>query len=54
MDRIIGYARARGLSAIVGRVLRENQRMIDLCRQLGFALAPAEGEAAVLDVRLDL
>jgi acetyltransferase len=36
MRRIIDYARARGLSEVVGDVLRENRTMLKLCEVLGF------------------
>ena len=36
MEHVIDYARQRGIDEIVGDVLRENQPMLALCRQLGF------------------
>ncbi len=36
MERVIDYARDRGIQRIVGDVLRENQPMLALCQQLGF------------------
>ena len=40
MQKIIAYARSRGLGEIFGDVLAENETMLDLCRRLGFAVTP--------------
>lgn len=37
MQRMIDYARKRGLREIYGLVLRENQSIRQLCRALGFS-----------------
>src|SRR5208282_3716622 len=39
MQLMIEYARAEGLSCVRGQVLQENTTMIQMCRQLGFAVA---------------
>ncbi len=39
MTRLIGVARQRGIGALVGDVLRDNEAMLDLCRHLGFVIA---------------
>ncbi len=52
MDWIIRYARAEGLHRIKGQVLRENVRMLKMCRELGFTVTPAASENDVLDVSL--
>ena len=36
MRRLIDHARRRGLGEIFGHVLRENARMLGICRRLGF------------------
>ena len=36
MQQIIGYAKARGIKQVFGDVLAENQRMLNLARDLGF------------------
>ena len=36
MHRLIAHARRRGVGEIVGHVLRENGRMLGICRRLGF------------------
>jgi acetyltransferase len=38
MDAIIDYAKGRGYRELWGSIARENQRMLDLVRQLGFRL----------------
>jgi acetyltransferase len=44
MDQIIAYAKARGIRQVFGDVLAENQRMLNLARDLGFTLkSMAEG-----------
>jgi len=44
MDQIIAYAKKRGIRQIFGDVLAENQRMLNLARDLGFELRSlAEG-----------
>ncbi|MCW5771548.1 MAG: bifunctional acetate--CoA ligase family protein/GNAT family N-acetyltransferase [Rhodospirillaceae bacterium] len=40
MDRIIDYAKSRGIRQIFGDVLVENQRMLNLARDLGFTVSP--------------
>ena len=39
MELLIEVARARGLKAMVGHVLASNQAMLELCAELGFAIA---------------
>jgi acetyltransferase len=48
-DRLIEHARSRGISRLVGIVLRENTRMLKLARAMGFEFDPAEPAAS--DVR---
>lgn len=43
MNRLIDYARARGIREIFGDVLEDNAVMRALCRTLGFSEAPADG-----------
>ena len=38
MVRILDYAKARGVGEVFGDVLRENHKMLDMCRALGFAI----------------
>ena len=39
MQLIVDYARADGLAAIAGQVLRENATMLAMCGALGFKIA---------------
>jgi acetyltransferase len=54
MRRIIAYGRARGLPLIYGEVLRENEAMLHVCRELGFTFHDLPDEWDVVEVRLDL
>jgi len=47
MTRLIEIARLRGLSELFGDVLRENEPMLKMARELGFALSPHPEEAGV-------
>jgi len=53
VNLLIGIAREKGLDEIVGTVLSDNERMLRLCRRLGFTtrLAPSGVSKAIL--RLD-
>ena len=48
MSRLLEIAKARGLVEIVGSVLRENEPMLKMCRELGFAIGeyPEDPEIA--------
>jgi acetyltransferase len=48
MNRLIAIARQRGIGKLVGEVLRENEPMLQLCRELGFAIVPQPDDPAVL------
>jgi acetyltransferase len=53
MERLIAVARERGVSRLVGEVLRENGPMLDLMRSLGLRqMAGPEGD--VVRVEIDL
>ena len=54
MQRMIEYARLRGLKTVHGQVLAENTTMLRMCRQLGFAIAddPHSKEIKVVTLRL--
>jgi len=54
MQLIIEYAKSEGLKAISGDVLKENTVMLDMCRQLGFAVKSDPVEHGLCDVRLVL
>lgn len=52
-EKIIRYCRSRGTQTLVGDVLKENSRMLDLTRQLGFTLSRSE-EPGIMRVALEL
>jgi len=54
MQLIIAYARAKGLRAIEGQVLRENEPMLHMCRDLGFAIGEDPDAPYVCNARLTL
>lgn len=54
MDWIIRYARAEGLRRMKGQVLRDNVRMLKMCRELGFKVVPVEEDKDILEVSLPL
>ncbi|HSA79441.1 MAG TPA: bifunctional acetate--CoA ligase family protein/GNAT family N-acetyltransferase [Geminicoccaceae bacterium] len=54
MQRLIGYARGRGIRQIFGDVLRENGAMLELCESMGFRRTSIEGEPTLLRVTLEL
>ncbi len=54
MSRLIAYARKRGLRLLFGIVLRDNQTMLSLCRELGFTISPAADDPTLFRVSLDL
>ncbi|MFT0893207.1 bifunctional acetate--CoA ligase family protein/GNAT family N-acetyltransferase [Pseudochelatococcus sp. G4_1912] len=54
MSSIIEYAKAEGLKAIEGQVLRENTMMLAMCAQLGFTSRPDPDDIGVRLVRLEV
>jgi acetyltransferase len=54
MEKLVGLARERGLSTMMGHVLTANPRMLELAQSLGFAVADTPDDPAVRFVRLDL
>jgi len=54
MQRIITYARSRGIASLRGDVLRENRLMLDLCRDLGFVLEPLPEDPEIVRATLGL
>jgi acetyltransferase len=54
MERMLAYARRRGVGEVFGWVLAENERMLALCRRLGFAVKRAPDRGDVLRVSLSL
>ena len=54
MYRIIAYARARGIGEMFGQVLRDNRRMLALCRELGFSVHTDSDDPSYVTVMLAL
>jgi acetyltransferase len=54
MNRIIDYARGCGIGEIFGNVLRENRKMLALCRELGFRIKPYREDPGYATVVLPL
>ena len=52
MQMIIDYARAEGLQAIEGQVLRENTTMLAMCKELGFDITPDPHDVAICVAKL--
>ena len=51
MRRLIDIARQRGIGELVGEVLRENEPMLQMCRDLCFTIAPEPRDPTVMLVR---
>ncbi len=54
MQTMIDYARKRGLRAIQGQVMYDNEPMLDMCAQLGFDIQSDPGEPSICNVKLVL
>jgi acetyltransferase len=54
MDALVRDAKARGLKRIEGYVLATNTRMLEFCRELGFAVEASRDDATVRIVHRDL
>jgi acetyltransferase len=54
MQLIIEYARSEGIPTIHGQVLKENTKMLEMCRELGFQIAadPQEPAASIVTLQL--
>jgi acetyltransferase len=54
MDKLVRTLRANGTQRIVGTVLKENRRMRELARVLGFVESPMPEDAALVHIELPL
>jgi len=54
MRHLIAYAETEGLRQLVGDVLANNQRMLDMCHSLGFQISPDPEDSSIYKVRLKL
>jgi acetyltransferase len=52
MSEILAYARATGIHRVFGDVLRDNDRMLRMAREFGFAVKPAEAGSDAVIVEL--
>ncbi|MCB2101062.1 MAG: GNAT family N-acetyltransferase [Rhodobacterales bacterium] len=53
LDKMVGYCRSRGTRTVVGQVLAENRRMLELVKSMGFKTRNLPGEP-VVEVTLTL
>ena len=51
MHRVLDLAARRGLAEVHGVVLRENTRMLKMCREMGFAIKAHPSDPATMVVR---
>jgi acetyltransferase len=54
MRKLIAYQKARGTQRLVATVLRENERMLELARDLGFVIDPVQPDPETRAISLDL
>lgn len=54
MRLIIEWAKADGISKVVGQVLRDNQAMLGVCRKLGFSIRADREDPSVMIAELPL
>lgn len=54
LHRLIDYARQDGLKRIEGAVLRENARMLEMCREVGFELESNPADPRIVNTCLNL
>jgi acetyltransferase len=54
LRHLILYAEKEGLRELNGDVLQSNQRMLEMCRALGFAISPDPEDLSIRKVRLTL
>jgi len=54
MQHLIRYAEREGLQELIGDVLEQNTRMLDMCRALGFEISADPEDLSLRKVRLKL
>ena len=54
MTRLIDIARRRGIGELTGEVLRENEPMLQMCRELGFSTVSQPADRAIVLVKKNL
>jgi len=51
MNRLLNFAADRGVATIFGEVLRENENMLSMARDLGFSARPDPDDPGIIEVR---
>ncbi|MDH3229104.1 MAG: bifunctional acetate--CoA ligase family protein/GNAT family N-acetyltransferase [Alphaproteobacteria bacterium] len=51
MNRLLNYAAERRIATIYGEVLRENENMLNMARDLGFSAKPDPDDPSIIEVR---
>ncbi len=51
MNRLLNFAADRGITTIFGEVLRENENMLNMARDLGFSSKPDSDDPGIIEVR---
>ncbi len=54
MNRLLNFAGERGIATIFGEVLRENDTMLSMARDLGFAERPDPDDPGIIEVRREV
>ena len=54
MERLIAYAKRRGIGELYGEVLRKNRPMLSLCKKLGFGQSAMPDDPSIVHVSIDL
>ncbi|MEQ9179426.1 MAG: bifunctional acetate--CoA ligase family protein/GNAT family N-acetyltransferase [Nitratireductor sp.] len=54
LSQLVDYARSEGIRRIEGVVLADNEKMLALCREFGFSVAPSETEPGLCVAALEL
>jgi acetyltransferase len=52
VDVLIGIAEEKGLERIYGEILTENEKMLAICKKLGFTIEAADEEMTTVNLAL--
>lgn len=52
MGKLLNYCRAKGIGQVAGEALAHNARVLNLVRELGFSISPADGETMSFHIDL--
>jgi acetyltransferase len=53
LQRIVEYARDRGIARVYGDVLADNLSMLMLARAIGFTVVPVEGDPSLVRIEIE-